>query len=214
MSRQPLIVRYLAADRINHWLVVLCFLLVAISGLGFFFPALFWLTGVLGTGPTARILHPFIGVLMVLGFVRLFVRLWRHNRFDADDKRWLGDLGGVLRGHEAGDTGRYNAGQKGLFWLMALCLVLLLCSGVVIWRPYFAPAFPIPLIRIALLLHSATAIVLIVGIIVHIYAAFWVKGSLRAMVEGVVTPAWAKKHHPRWYREQANGNAHAGTDRP
>ena len=29
------------------------------------------------------------------------------------------------------------------------------------------------------------------------------------MVEGVVTQAWAKKHHPRWYREMiAKNKAH------
>ncbi|MEN1226767.1 formate dehydrogenase cytochrome b556 subunit, partial [Pseudomonas aeruginosa] len=40
-----------------------------------------------------------------------------------------------------------------------------------------------------------------VVIMVHIYAALWVKGTITAMVEGWVTSAWAKKHHPRWYRE-------------
>ncbi|NGH42803.1 formate dehydrogenase cytochrome b556 subunit, partial [Escherichia coli] len=34
-----------------------------------------------------------------------------------------------------------------------------------------------------------------------IYAALWVKGTITAMVEGWVPAAWAKKHHPRWYRE-------------
>ncbi|EGF17139.1 formate dehydrogenase subunit gamma [Haemophilus aegyptius] len=32
--------------------------------------------------------------------------------------------------------------------------------------------------------------------------AFWVKGSIRGIVEGWVTVCWAKKHHPRWYREE------------
>ncbi len=93
---------------------------------------------------------------------------------------------------------------------------LLLVSGVIIWRPYFAPAFSIPVIRfalmlhsfaaVALMLHSFAAVALIVVIMVHIYmvhiyAALWVKGTITAMVEGWVTSAWAKKHHPRWYRE-------------
>ncbi|MDN6631825.1 MAG: formate dehydrogenase cytochrome b556 subunit, partial [Enterobacterales bacterium] len=42
---------------------------------------------------------------------------------------------------------------------------------------------------------------LIIVIMVHIYAALWVKGTITAMVEGWVPAAWAKKHHPRWYRE-------------
>ncbi|MBA0020353.1 formate dehydrogenase subunit gamma [Xenorhabdus nematophila] len=97
--------------------------------------------------------------------------------------------------------GQYNLGQKGIYWSVSVFLFLLLVSGIVIWRPYFAEYFPIPLIRIALLVHSLAAIGLILTIIVHTYAEFWVKGSVRAMVEGWVTRGWAKKHHPRWYRE-------------
>lgn len=37
--------------------------------------------------------------------------------------------------------------------------------------------------------------------LVHIYMAFWVKGSITGMIEGRVSRRWAKKHHPRWYRE-------------
>lgn len=58
-----------------------------------------------------------------------------------------------------------------------------------------------PVIRFALMLHSFAAVALIVVIMVHIYAALWVKGTITAMVEGWVTRSWAKKHHPRWYRE-------------
>lgn len=67
-------------------------------------------------------------------------------------------------------------------------LVLLLVSGVIIWRPYFAPAFSIPVIRFALMLHSFAAVALIVVIMVHIYAALWVKGTITAMVEGLPAP--------------------------
>ena len=91
-----------------------------------------------------------------------------------------------------------------MFWAAIISLVLLLLSGVVIWRPWFAGAFSIPLIRAALLVHSLSAVGLIVVIMVHIYAALWVKGTITAMVEGWVSPAWAEKHHPRWYREQRN----------
>ena len=37
--------------------------------------------------------------------------------------------------------------------------------------------------------------------LMHIYMAFWVKGSITGMIEGRVSRRWAKKHHPRWYRE-------------
>jgi formate dehydrogenase subunit gamma len=99
------------------------------------------------------------------------------------------------------EVGRYNAGQKLLFFVLVLCLLLLLLSGIVIWRAYFAFYFPIEVVRVAAVIHAVTAFVLICSIIVHIYAAIWVKGSIGAMVRGTVTLGWARKHHPKWFRE-------------
>ena len=107
----------------------------------------------------------------------------------------------MLTNHEVGDTGRYNFGQKCVFWAAIGCLVLLMASGVIIWRPWFADYFPIPLIRLALLVHSVAGIGLILVIIMHVYAATWAKGSISAMTGGKVPVSWAKYHHPRWYRQ-------------
>lgn len=199
--KEKLIRRYDAAERINHWIVAVCFVLLAISGLAFFYPAFFWLTGVFGTPQLARIVHPFVGVVMFLAFARQFFRYARHNLIDREDVRWMKAVGEVMKGNEVGDIGRYNGGQKAMFWVMVACMLALVASGVIAWRPYFAQYFPIPAIRVALLVHAASALALIAGIIVHVYAALWVQGTIRAMVEGVVTHGWARKHHPRWYRQ-------------
>ena len=100
------------------------------------------------------------------------------------------------------NVGRYNAGQKVLFWVQVTCLILLLVTGIVIWQPYFAPAFHITVLRLAVVVHSIAAFILILGIIVHIYAGIWVKGSVQAMTRGYVTRAWLRKHHLAWYREK------------
>lgn len=199
--KEQLIQRYNAAERINHWVVAVCFILLAISGLAFFYPAFFWLTGVFGTPQLARIVHPFVGVVMFIAFARQFFRYWHHNLVTSEDVKWMKSVKEVMKGNEVGDIGRYNGGQKGMFWVMVGCMALLLISGVIAWRPYFALYFPIPLIRVALLVHAASALVLIASIIVHVYAALWVQGTIRAMVEGVVTYAWVRKHHPKWFRE-------------
>lgn len=205
--KEKLIRRYNAAERINHWIVAVCFVLLAISGLAFFYPAFFWLTGVFGTPQLARIVHPFVGVIMFLAFARQFFRYWHHNIIDSEDVKWMKAVKTVMKGHEVGDIGRYNGGQKAMFWAMSACLIFLVTTGIIAWRPYFAQYFPIPLIRVALLLHAASALALIASIIVHVYAALWVQGTIRAMVEGWVTHAWAKKHHPRWYREMTEQEA-------
>jgi formate dehydrogenase subunit gamma len=201
MRKRDRIQRYSAPERINHWIVAFCFVFAALSGLGFFFPSFNWLMHVLGTPQLARILHPFIGVIMFAAFLLMFLRYWRDNLIERDDLEWAKNIRKVAQNEEVGDTGRYNFGQKCVFWAAIVSLLLLLASGIVIWRPYFAGAFSIPIIRLALVVHSVSAVVLIMVIMVHIYAALWVKGTITAMVEGWVTPAWAKKHHPRWYRQ-------------
>ena len=192
--------RYNAAERLNHWLMAICFIFAALSGLGFFFPSFNWLLNIMGTSQLARILHPFVGVTMFTAFLLMFFRYWRHNLPDREDLVWAKNIHKIAQNEEVGDTGRYNFGQKCVFWAAISTLLLLLASGIVIWRPYFADAFAIPVIRFALVVHSVSAAALIVVIMVHIYAALWVKGTLTAMVEGWVTTTWAKKHHPRWYR--------------
>ena len=195
--------RYNANERVTHWMVAITFLLLAASGLAFFHPAFWFLTSLLGGGVWARILHPFIGVVMFVFFALMAVRYWSDNVIKPYDREWKKRMSDVInnRDHNLPEIDKYNIGQKQLFWTMIITMVLLLVSGVMLWRPYFADAFSITLIRVAAVVHAASAFVLIVGIVVHIYSAiFWVRGSLRAMTRGTVTHAWAKHHHPLWYR--------------
>lgn len=195
--------RYTPSQRSNHWAVAILFVLAALSGLALFHPALFGLSGLFGGGTWTRILHPFIGVAMFVLFLVLALRFAGHNRIEPRDRQWLRQIGDVVNNREdrLPEVGRYNAGQKLLFWTLIVCMLVLLLSGIVIWREYFAGTFGIVTLRWASLLHAAAAFVLIVSIIVHIYAAIWLKGSMGAMLYGTVSRAWARKHHRAWYRE-------------
>ncbi|MGN6519490.1 MAG: formate dehydrogenase subunit gamma [Dokdonella sp.] len=206
-QRPPLIVRYRAPTRINHWLVAISFVLLALSGLALFHPALFWLSGLFGGGTWTRILHPFIGVFMAIAFAVLAATVGRANRLERRDGQWLRGWRDVVANREENlpEVGRYNAGQKLLFFLIVLCLVTLLLSGIVIWRAYFSLLFPIGLVRLAAVAHAVAATVLICAIVVHVYAAIWVKGSVRAMTRGTVSPGWAWKHHHAWFRDVLRG---------
>jgi formate dehydrogenase subunit gamma len=197
------IVRYTAGTRINHWIVAISFVLLALSGLALFHPAMFWLTALFGGGPWTRILHPFIGCFMVVAFILLAAEIWKDNNLQPRDWVWLRNLQDVVNNREEHlpEVGRYNAGQKLLFFTIVGCLIGLLLSGIIIWRQYFSFYFPIELIRFGALLHAFCGFVLICAIIVHIYAAIWVKGSIRAMTRGTVSPGWAWKHHRAWFRE-------------
>jgi formate dehydrogenase subunit gamma len=43
-------------------------------------------------------------------------------------------------------------------------------------------------------------------IIFHIYAGFWTKESINGMLYGRVRRAWAKQHHPAWFRQMTGGD--------
>ncbi|MFZ6648497.1 formate dehydrogenase subunit gamma [Undibacterium sp. TJN25] len=199
----PVILRYTPNERSNHWITAICFVLLAISGLAMFHPSMFWLSQLLGGGQWTRILHPFIGLVMFLSFAILVLRFWHHNLPEPGDVQWLKQMDDVVNNREdkLPKVGRYNAGQKLLFFTLIACMLGLLLSGIVIWRAYFSWYFPIPVIRAAALLHAVCAFTLITSIIVHIYAGIWVKGSIGAMVRGTVSYGWARKHHQRWFEE-------------
>lgn len=200
---QKLLLRYNERERMNHWVIALFFVLAGLSGLAFFHPAFFFFAHLFGGGQWARILHPFLGVVMFASFVGLFLRLWRQNVLNDADREWRKHSADMLRGDKSKmpPVGKYNAGQKGVFWAMAVSLAVLLVTGVMFWRPWFAPYFPIVVLRGAVLLHSVAAVVLILATVMHVYAAIWVKGTVRAMTRGTVTESWAKQHHALWHRE-------------
>jgi len=199
--------RYKRGDRVNHWIVALLFVCAALSGLAFFHPSLYFFSNLFGGGPWTRILHPFIGVLVFLGFCGLFARFRRANVMTESDRNWRRDIRVMVSGDKKNlpPAGRYNTGQKLVFWVFAGSLLVLLLTGLVFWRPWLADFFPILAIRIAVVLHSIAAVVLIIAAIIHIYAAIWVKGTVRAMTRGTVTEAWARQNHPRWNREVRGG---------
>jgi len=200
--------RYSDSDRMNHWFIAIMFFLSGLSGLAFFHPSLYFLNNLFGGGTWTRILHPFLGVLMVLGFIIMFFRVVRYNTFRKEDKQWRKQSGKMLRGHIDPNlpVGRYNYGQKVIFWLMTISLLALIITGVLFWRPWFAPNFSVEVWRAASLIHAIAAWVLILSVIVHIYAAIWVKGTMRAMTRGTVSEEWAKTHHSLWYKETTGKN--------
>jgi formate dehydrogenase subunit gamma len=195
--------RYTAAARVNHWITAISLVLLALSGLALFHPSLYFLTGLFGGGTLTRMIHPFIGVVLLLSFIGLFFRFWKLNLWGKTDSVWLGRLKDVLTNKEENlpEVGKYNAGQKMVFWSMSLVIVILAASGVVIWQQFFSGYFTVDQQRVAMLIHAIVAIVAICVWIVHVYAAIWVRGTIGAMTRGRVTGGWAWRHHRRWLRE-------------
>jgi formate dehydrogenase subunit gamma len=203
MTRSPdRLVRNSTTARLNHWLTGGCFVLLTLSGLAMFHPMLFFLSELFGGGQWMRAAHPWIGALLLLSYLGLIVQCWRDNLPSRDDIVWLGAINRVLANEEDGvpEVGRFNAGQKFVFWAMALLVPVLFVTGLVTWDVYFSPYTTIEQQRIAVLVHSLAALGAILVWILHVYAAIWVRGSVQAMTQGYVTRGWAWRHHRKWLR--------------
>ncbi|MBV8682695.1 MAG: formate dehydrogenase subunit gamma [Caulobacteraceae bacterium] len=211
----PRIVRYPPAVRINHWITATAMVLLILSGVAMFWPPLFFLTAIFGGGQWARFLHPWIGVILVVSFAILASRFWRGNLWLRADLDWSAHIGDLVSGHEERmpEIGKFNAGQKFVFWVMMLLILAMLASGLVIWQEYFGGMTSIPVQREALLVHWIGASLIILVLILHVYAGIWVRGSFDAMVRGWVSPGWAWRHHRLWFRRLA-GRSESPGDAP
>jgi formate dehydrogenase subunit gamma len=199
------LIRNTTVTRLNHWLTAACFVLLMLSGLSMFHPLLFWLSALFGGGQWTRAIHPWIGLVLVVSYAGMIVQFWRDNLWTKDDIAWALAIDKVLANEEEGvpEVARFNAGQKMVFWSMALLIPVLLFTGILVWDYYFEDLASIETQRFALLIHSLAAIAAIIIWITHVYAAIWVRGSMRAMTQGYVTPGWAWRHHRKWFRSLA-----------
>ncbi|MFL5294250.1 MAG: formate dehydrogenase subunit gamma [Myxococcales bacterium] len=192
-------------ERLAHWAVALAYIALFLSGLALFHPFFYWMSALFGGAGLMRVIHPFLGAAFAILFYAYALRLVRDNVFEPGDRAWLKRMTGYMN-KEAGEVpvpGKYNAGEKLMYWSMVLVIALLLVSGILMWRPYFAPSVPVTLRRSAGVTHAVMAFVMFVGIGIHIYAGFWTKGAIRSMTRGYVTRRWARMHHPGWYAKVA-----------
>ncbi len=200
------IVRHDNVERIVHWSLAIAFLFLFLSGLALFSPFFFWLSAVFGGGQFMRMLHPFAGVLLVLLFYPYAWKLRKANRWTPADSEWTrNSIAYMEKRVEFHDTGKYNAGQKLMYWSMVPIIAVLFLTGITMWQPWFASSFPTPVRRVTSLLHAVSAFVMFIGIGIHWYAAYWTRGSIRSMVRGTVSQAWARYHHPAWFKQVTGG---------
>src|SRR5258708_21384562 len=115
------------------------------------------------------------------------------------------NLGAVINDKEEAlpELGKYNAGQKLVFWGQSVLILALFGSGIVLWDVYFFDYTTIDQKRLAAVVHALCAIGAILIWIVHVYAAIWVKGTLSAMTRGSVSRCLAWEDPRQWVRQGA-----------
>jgi len=204
--------RYSGSARINHWLVAISFVLLLVSGLSLFHPSLYIIGATLfGDGQIMRWIHPWIGVVLAISFLGLFIRFFPANLPAFTDFVWFARLRSVLAGRDQylPESGKYNAGQKFVFWSQAVLVSVLLVTGIGLWDsklPFFEQLtgyYPsMDARRWAAVIHATAAVLTIIVWIIHVYAAIWVRGTIPAMTRGTVTGGWGWRHHRRWLRQR------------
>jgi formate dehydrogenase subunit gamma len=209
--RRDDIQRFTYVERIVHWVVGLSFLFLLLTGLAFSHPRLFWITTLVGGGPTARILHPWIGVVFGLSILAMLVIWARDMRVGAADRAWLRAIRHYAVHHreKVPAAGKYNGGQKLFFWSMGALGVLYVVSGIPMWLPAgFLGLGPFygATVNVMRLLHYVATVGGGLLLIVHVYlGTVAYPGTLGAMLHGSVTRAWAKLHHPAWHEDESGG---------
>jgi len=198
------VLRYEFHERLNHWVAAGSYIYCLATGLAFWSPWLFWIAVVLGGGQISRVLHPWAG-LIFFGSVLYMYSMWaKQMRFEPVDKQWWASLRYYITNQDdkMPPAGRYNAGQKMLFWSFFWAGLVLLLTGLVLWFPERLPWSMRWLRYISVFLHPVAALVTIANFMIHIYmGVFAERGAFGSVIRGDVSLAFAKRYHPGWYRE-------------
>ena len=195
------LVRFRYVTRVIHWGVAITFFVALLSGLPIWTPIFRWMAPLFGGLQVCRWLHPWTGLLFSFFALLQFVQWASAMRTTAADRRFI-ELKSFLaymrwETHDE-EVGKYNGGQKLLFWLSSLASLALLLSGIVLWWPAL---FGARLRELSWLLHDVTFLLFALLIVGHIYLSIAEPGTFTGMVRGTVSRDWARLHHPRWYRE-------------
>jgi formate dehydrogenase subunit gamma len=198
------VLRYPFTERANHWIAAFSYIYLLLTGLAFWSPALFWLAAVMGGGQLSRTLHPWVGLFFVYAVMRMYGYWAPQMRSTAVDEQWWKSIGNYIQNEDdkMPPAGRYNAGQKALFWSFFYAAMVLLLTGIVLWFPEWIPWNLRWLRYISVFLHPVTALFTIANFLIHIYmSVFAERGAFGSVIRGDVSLEFAKRYHPGWYEE-------------
>lgn len=200
-----LIPRYSSFDRWVHWIMVVVFMTLALTGVILLYGRLVLIPvlGPEGFGVTAQIskwLHDIAGPLFILSLIVMTFTFIREAMFHFKiDTIWFLRAGGYLGGKHP-SSGKINAGQKSWYWTVVLGGIALIGSGLVMYFPNFQQGREI--LQDASMIHGIAAVFVIAFMFIHIYlASFGMEGSLECMTTGYCDENWAKEQHDLWYEE-------------
>lgn len=197
--------RFSAFERSAHWANVAAFLVLAVSGIVMAFGK-FFLLPIIGTtlfGWLSYVLknaHNFAGPLFAVSLLVVIVTFMRDNLPAKGDLAWLLKGGGLFSGHEI-DSGRYNAGEKVVFWGGVFFLgITVVVSGLAMDKLLPGLSYDRSTMQIAHMIHSVANLLMLVMMMGHMYlGTLGTKGAYQGMRTGYVDETWAEQHHKLWF---------------
>jgi formate dehydrogenase subunit gamma len=195
------IVRFKAFERFSHWLTAMSFVILGLTGLNITFGKILLLP-VIGpdtfssVSQAAKYVHNFTSFSFVAGLVLIIVIFFEDNIPEKVDLEWLKQGGGFIKNKHA-PAGRFNPGEKAVYWLSLAAGVVVSVSGFILLFPFFGT--DIADMQIAQAVHAIVAVLFVALILGHIYiGTLGMEGSFEAMGTGEVDLNWAKEHHDVW----------------
>jgi formate dehydrogenase subunit gamma len=197
--------RFNGFERFSHWLTATSFVILGLTGLNITFGKVV-LRPVIGPDAfsslsvASKYTHNFISFAFVVGLA-LIVALWiKDNIPKKIDIAWLVGGGGFIKSQHV-SAGRFNAGEKLVFWFAFGAGVAVIVSGLMLLFPFYVTG--IFGMQIAQVVHAVVAVLFVAVIIAHIYiGTLGIEGAFDAMATGKVDYNWAKEHHDLWLQEQ------------
>jgi formate dehydrogenase subunit gamma len=199
------ILRFRAFERFAHWLTAVSFVVLALTGLNITFGKVLLLPVI---GPdaftlvsrAAKYVHDFTGFSFAIGLVLIVVIFFRDNLFEKIDLDWIKQGGGFIKNKHA-PAGRFNFGEKLVYWLSMAIGAAVSISGFLMLFPFYR--FGIAGMQLAQIVHTVMAVLFIALISAHIYiGTIGMEGAFEAMGTGEVDLNWAKEHHDHWIAQQ------------
>jgi formate dehydrogenase subunit gamma len=197
--------RFNAFERGAHWMTASSFIVLALTGLNLTFGRHLLLPLI---GPDAfatvtlwgKYAHNYLSFAFALGVVLLFLVWVKDNVPNGKDMAWF-KAGGGLLGHGHPPAGRFNGGQKMVFWITVIGGALVALSGYVLMFPFWAA--DIAGQQMAHIVHGVISVLMIAAMLGHIYiGSLGMEGAFDAMGSGQVDVNWAKEHHSLWVEEE------------
>jgi len=144
--------------------------------------------------------HNYLSFPFTLGVLLTFL-MWLTSNFPTKtDVEWIKKGGGMI-GHEHPPAGRFNPGQKFIYWMVVVGGAAVAVTGYILMFPFYGTS--IAGMQTAQIVHALIGVLFIAGMLVHVYmGTLGEEGAFESMSNGTVDENWAKQHHSLWLEEE------------